>query len=64
MGKSSRGFSMRYGFVFAIAAGLLFAGSDGFAQQASTSAPTNADFWVAHWAHPKLILYGPEEEDL
>jgi outer membrane protein OmpA-like peptidoglycan-associated protein len=51
---------MRSSVLFA--AMLLFASIGMLAQQnVSTSSPNDA-FWVAYWAQPEVILFGPEQE--
>jgi hypothetical protein len=42
---------------------LLFcAGREALAQEPATSASPSDAFWVAFWAQPRVILFGPEEE--
>ena len=50
--------AMRYRLAFTIAATLLFSGAPVLAQATRSS----ADFWVAYWTGPRVILFGPEEE--
>ena len=32
------------------------------AQQRTDGSPYGNAFWVSYWAHPRMILFGPEEE--
>jgi outer membrane protein OmpA-like peptidoglycan-associated protein len=40
----------------------LFLSSIAMPQEAGTNTPSDVAFWVAHWAQPAVILFGPEEE--
>jgi hypothetical protein len=51
---------MRYRLAFTIAATLLFSSVTMLAQ--ATSSSGGAAFWVAYWAGPRVILFGPEED--
>ena len=51
---------MRYRLAFTIAATLLFSSATMLAQ--ATSSSVEAAFWVAYWAEPRVILFGPEED--
>ena len=33
-----------------------------FAQQGAPESPADVAFWVGHWAQPRVVLFGPEEE--
>lgn len=51
---------MRSRLAFTITATLLFSSATMLAQ--ATSSSVNTAFWVAYWAKPRVILYGPEED--
>jgi len=51
---------MRYRFAFTVAATLLFSSATMLAQVTSSS--DGGAFWVAYWAAPPVILFGPEED--
>ena len=51
---------MRYRLAFTIAATLLFSSTTMLAQVTSSS--NGGAFWVAYWAAPPVILFGPEED--
>ena len=51
---------MRYRLAFTIAATLLCPSATVLAQ--ATSSSVEAAFWVAYWAKPRVILFGPEED--
>lgn len=53
---------MRSTLFFTLAMVLLFTCITASAQVEATSASTDAAFWVAYWARPRVILFGPEEE--
>jgi hypothetical protein len=53
---------MRCRIVFSLATLLLFTSIAASAQEGASSASSDA-FWVDYWARPKVILFGPEEED-
>ncbi len=52
---------MRYRLAFLIAATLLLSSATMLAQ-ATSSSDDNA-FWIAYWANPRVILFGPEEAE-
>jgi outer membrane protein OmpA-like peptidoglycan-associated protein len=49
--------------VILIAAIALLATTATFAQTGSPTSLGNADFWVDHWSHPPVIVFGPQEDD-
>jgi hypothetical protein len=51
---------MRYRLAFTIAATLLFSSASMLAQ--ATRSSVGVAFWVAYWAGPRVILFGPEED--
>lgn len=51
---------MKHRLLFIAATMLVFASRVTFAQVVDSSA--EAAFWVAHWAQPRVILFGPEQE--
>lgn len=62
---------MKCQLVFVVITTLLLTGSEIFAQEGTPEtstdvttlqSTTNVDFWVAHWAKPRVVLFGPEEE--
>ena len=53
---------MRFSLVLTVAAMLVFGSIVAFAQQESTGSPDDA-FWVAYWAQPRLVLFGPDQAD-
>jgi outer membrane protein OmpA-like peptidoglycan-associated protein len=48
--------------LIAVAAILLLSSARVLAQQGAADASSNVSFWVAHWAKPRVILFGPEED--
>jgi outer membrane protein OmpA-like peptidoglycan-associated protein len=53
---------MRCRMVFLVAAMLLLAGPGLLAQQGAANPSDDVAFWVAHWAQPRVVLFGPEQE--
>jgi outer membrane protein OmpA-like peptidoglycan-associated protein len=62
---------MKCRLVFVVIAMLFLTGIGTFAQQSASGASTdvalsgtapNLAFWVDHWAKPRVVLFGPEEE--
>ena len=53
---------MRYCLAFTLAA-LFLLSSPTSAQDTSASASGDTNFWVNYWAQPRVILFGPEEEE-
>jgi outer membrane protein OmpA-like peptidoglycan-associated protein len=41
---------------------LLLTSTGIFAQQGATEPSADVAFWVGHWAQPRVVLFGPEEE--
>jgi outer membrane protein OmpA-like peptidoglycan-associated protein len=52
---------MRYRLAFTIAAAFLFCSATALAQEQPGDSPAAA-YWVAYWAAPRVILFGPEQE--
>ncbi len=53
---------MKCRLVFVLITMLLFPSIEIFAQQGTSEASTDVDFWVAYWSRPRVVLFGPEEE--
>ena len=48
--------------VFIVATMLLFTSRGIFAQQGTAQSSAGDAFWVAYWAQPRVVLFGPEQE--
>ena len=53
---------MRCRVTFAVIMMLLLTSTGIFAQQGATESSADVAFWVGHWAQPRVVLFGPEEE--
>ena len=53
---------MKYRLLFAVITMLLLTSTGIFAQQSASESSADVAFWVAHWAGPRVVLFGPEEE--
>jgi outer membrane protein OmpA-like peptidoglycan-associated protein len=53
---------MKCRLVLVAIAMLLLTSTGMFAQQNVLEPSADVAFWVAHWAHPRVVLYGPDEE--
>jgi outer membrane protein OmpA-like peptidoglycan-associated protein len=53
---------MKYRLLFAVITMLLLTSTGIFAQQSASESPADVAFWVAHWAQPRVVLFGPDEE--
>jgi outer membrane protein OmpA-like peptidoglycan-associated protein len=41
---------------------LLLTSAGIFAQQGSSQSSADVAYWVAYWGHPRVVIFGPEEE--
>ena len=53
---------MRCRVTFAVITMLLLTSTGIFAQQGARESSADVAFWVGHWAQPRVVLFGPEEE--
>jgi hypothetical protein len=53
---------MKCRLVFVVITMLLLTSIEIFAQQGTSEASADVAFWVAYWAKPRVVLFGPEEE--
>ena len=53
---------MRYRLAFTIAATLLFSSAPMLAQEQPGGSSAETAHWVAYWAGPRVILFGPEQD--
>jgi outer membrane protein OmpA-like peptidoglycan-associated protein len=53
---------MKCRLVFAVITMLLLFTTGIFAQQNSSESSADVAFWVAYWAQPRVVLFGPEQE--
>jgi outer membrane protein OmpA-like peptidoglycan-associated protein len=53
---------MKHRLVFIVATMFLLTAPGMFAQLDDTYSSVDVAFWVRHWAQPRVVLFGPEEE--
>ena len=53
---------MRGRLVFAVSTMLLLTSAWTVAQQDAPPRSEDVAFWVAYWARPRVVMYGPDEE--
>src|SRR5580765_134178 len=53
---------MKCHFAISLFTMLLLTSAGTFAQQDVLESPADVAFWVAYWARPRVVLFGPEEE--
>ena len=53
---------MKSQFAISLFTMLLLTSAGTFAQQGALESPADVAFWVAYWARPRVVLFGPEEE--
>jgi outer membrane protein OmpA-like peptidoglycan-associated protein len=53
---------MKYRLVFFVAVTFLLTSPAIFAQGSPDESPADVAFWVNHWSHPRVALFGPEHE--
>jgi outer membrane protein OmpA-like peptidoglycan-associated protein len=54
--------SMKCRFRFALITMLLLTSTGILAQQDASESSADVAFWVAYWARPRVVLFGPDEE--
>jgi outer membrane protein OmpA-like peptidoglycan-associated protein len=60
--KYPRNRPIKFRLAFAVLAILLFTATGVFAQQEAQESSADVAFWVGHWAQPRVVLFGPEEQ--
>ena len=53
---------MKCRLLFAVSAMFLLTGTRTVAQQDVSTSSADVAYWVAYWARPRVVMYGPEEE--
>ena len=53
---------MKCRLLFAVSAMFLLTGTRTVAQQDVSTSSSDVAYWVAYWAQPRVVMYGPEEE--
>ncbi len=53
---------MKSRIIFVAIAMLLLTSVEVFAQQDTSEASADVAFWIAYWAKPRVVLFGPQEE--